>query len=74
MHRNDDKTPISTPQVMVAAADVDQLEPGPTKSTKEVAATDMWQPGQGAATSISTMSDGYCSSGTARSFLAAASR
>lgn len=65
---------VNSPKVVVAAGNVRLLEAGSTQRAQKISPADPWEAGQGAATSISTMSRRCCSSGTGRPSLLAASR
>lgn len=75
VYGNDDKPrPAGPAQVMVAAADVDEVEAGSLKRPQKSPAADARKRPQGVATSSSTISGSTSSSGTGSPSFAAASK
>jgi hypothetical protein len=75
VYGNDDERAAAwATQVVMASADVGLLVTRPPECPQQVPAADSWKSGQGAATSISTMSTWWRSTGIGRWSLAAASR
>lgn len=71
---HDQLATLRSPQVVMATAYMGLGVARTPESPEKIPAADPRKAGQGAATSISTMSSWCCSSGTGRSFFVAASR